>query len=69
MTTPTLPQLPRQLPKTQAEWQLFLNTLQQWATILAPSGVTGTIVTAKLTVAAGSQTFANGILTAQTPAT
>jgi hypothetical protein len=37
----------------------------------APSGVTATITTAKLTVAGanGSMTFTNGILTAQTPAT
>lgn len=71
MTAPQLPQLPYALPATQAEWQRFLNILQQWATILAPSGFTGTIATAKLTVggANGSMTYSNGILTAQTPAT
>lgn len=38
----TLPALPQKMPATQADWQQFLTTLQQWAnTILgfAPSGV------------------------------
>jgi hypothetical protein len=71
MTTPVLPQLPRQLPKTPADWQLFLNTMQAWASILAPSGFTGTVTTAKVTAGGttGSMTFVNGVLTGQVAAT
>lgn len=69
----TLPQLPQQLPKTQADWQRFLNTLQQWANAITaiPQGPTVVIVTAKLTSGGttGSMTFTSGILTSQIPAT
>jgi len=44
----------------------------QYASLTAlPTGITATIVTAPVTLAgtAGSMTFVNGILTAQTPAT
>jgi hypothetical protein len=44
----------------------------QYASLIAlPTGITATIITAKLTALGtnGSMTFTNGILTAQTPAT
>ena len=48
-----------------------LNQISAGVTGSPPSGITGTITTAKLTGggANGSMTFTNGVLTAQTPAT
>ena len=54
-------------------WAFNPNTNQVSAGVTGspPSGITGTITTAKLTGggANGSMTFTNGVLTAQTPAT
>ena len=72
-----LPQLPRQMPRTQADWNRFLQTMNTWQQLLLAlstdlqAGITpgAAIVTAKLTTANGSMTFVNGRLTAETAAT
>jgi hypothetical protein len=36
MPTPVLPPIPQQMPKTQAEWQAFVNVMLAWQTVLGP---------------------------------
>lgn len=37
MATPKLPPIPQQLPKTQAEWDRFVNVMQSWMQALNPA--------------------------------